>query len=302
MGNAELTESASRDGQDASFRTHGYAADMNESVAYPNLFRPLDLGFTTLRNRVLMGSMHTGLEDRAADFPKLAAYFGERAAGGVGLIVTGGFSPNLVGWLKPFAGRILRSELWRFTRRSVPRGVALGMLVGIIVPFAQILFAALLSTTVRANVPVAALTTFVTNPVTTPAIWVAAYWVGSLLLRIDAATVVAPVNTAIEQTDLQHFLEWLTGATMVTAFGLIVIALVSAVLSYVRNNFGNSGTFTSTRPGRFKSTSIKSGRDDARIHSTRPRFELSDISCAIIEYKRPDKPLSPLPESRRPSV
>ena len=79
---------------------------MNESIAYPNLFRPLDLGFTTLRNRVLMGSMHTGLEDRAADFPKLAAYFGERAAGGVGLIVTGGFSPNLVGWLKPFAGRI----------------------------------------------------------------------------------------------------------------------------------------------------------------------------------------------------
>ncbi len=51
-----------------------------------------------------MGSMHTGLEDRAADFPKLAAYFAERAAGGVGLIVTGGFSPNLAGWLKPFGG------------------------------------------------------------------------------------------------------------------------------------------------------------------------------------------------------
>jgi 2,4-dienoyl-CoA reductase (NADPH2) len=64
---------------------------------------PLDLGFTRLRNRVLMGSMHTGLEDRGGDFPKLAAYFAERAAGGVGLIVTGGFAPNLVGWLKPFA-------------------------------------------------------------------------------------------------------------------------------------------------------------------------------------------------------
>lgn len=71
---------------------------------YPHLFAPLDLGFCTLRNRVLMGSMHTGLEDRAADFPKLAAYFAERAAGGVGLIVTGGFSPNLAGWLKPFGG------------------------------------------------------------------------------------------------------------------------------------------------------------------------------------------------------
>lgn len=136
-------------------------------------------------------------------------------------------------FVRPFAHRVLRSDLWRFTRRSVPRGVALGLVVGIIVPFAQILFAALLSATVRANVPLAALMTFVTNPATTPAIWVAAYWVGKWLLRIDAATIVAPVNTAIEQTDLQHFLEWLTGATMVTAFGLIVIALVSAVLSYV---------------------------------------------------------------------
>src|SRR3546814_6175119 len=66
----------------------------------------LDLGFTTLRNRVLMGSMHTGLEDHRRDFPKLAAYFAERAEGGVGMMVTGGFSPNLVGWLKPFAGKL----------------------------------------------------------------------------------------------------------------------------------------------------------------------------------------------------
>jgi 2,4-dienoyl-CoA reductase (NADPH2) len=73
---------------------------------YPHLFRPLDLGFATLRNRILMGSMHTGLEDRARDFPKLAAYFAERAAGGAGLIVTGGFAPNIVGWLKPFAGKL----------------------------------------------------------------------------------------------------------------------------------------------------------------------------------------------------
>lgn len=78
----------------------------HEPTPYPHLFAPLDLGFATLRNRVLMGSMHTGLEDRARDFPKLAAYFAERAAGGVGLMVTGGFSPNLVGWLKPFAGKL----------------------------------------------------------------------------------------------------------------------------------------------------------------------------------------------------
>ena len=78
---------------------------MNPS-AYPHLFTPLDLGICTLPNRVLMGSMHTGLEDRARDFPKLAAYLRERAEGGVGLIVTGGVSPNLVGWLKPFGAKL----------------------------------------------------------------------------------------------------------------------------------------------------------------------------------------------------
>ena len=84
------------------------------TTTYPHLLAPLDLGFTTLRNRVLMGSMHTGLEDRAADFPKLAAYFAERAKGGVGLMVTGGFAPNLRGWLKPFASRM--SMPWHVRR------------------------------------------------------------------------------------------------------------------------------------------------------------------------------------------
>ncbi len=79
---------------------------MTTPSPYPHLFSPLDLGFTTLRNRILMGSMHTGLEDRARDFPKLAAYFAERAAGGVGLIVTGGFAPNMMGWLAPFGGKL----------------------------------------------------------------------------------------------------------------------------------------------------------------------------------------------------
>jgi 2,4-dienoyl-CoA reductase (NADPH2) len=73
---------------------------------FPHLLAPLDLGFTRLPNRVLMGSMHTGLEDRAQDFPKLAAYFAERARGGVGLMVTGGIAPNAAGWTKPFAGTL----------------------------------------------------------------------------------------------------------------------------------------------------------------------------------------------------
>ncbi|SFO08405.1 NADPH-dependent 2,4-dienoyl-CoA reductase [Amycolatopsis rubida] len=76
---------------------------------YPNLLSPLDLGFTKLRNRVLMGSMHTGLEDRASRFPQLAEYYAERARGGVGLIVTGGFAPNRTGWLLPLASKLSTS-------------------------------------------------------------------------------------------------------------------------------------------------------------------------------------------------
>ena len=72
---------------------------------YPNLFAPLDLGFTTLKNRVLMGSMHTGLED-GNKHDRLAAYFAERARGDVGLIITGGYAPNRAGWVKPFAGKL----------------------------------------------------------------------------------------------------------------------------------------------------------------------------------------------------
>ena len=73
---------------------------------FPHLLEPLDLGFTTLRNRTIMGSMHTGLEDRARDFDRLAAFFAERAKGGAGLIVTGGFSPNIEGSFYPGASKM----------------------------------------------------------------------------------------------------------------------------------------------------------------------------------------------------
>ena len=76
---------------------------------YPNLLAPLDLGFTTLKNRVLMGSMHTGLED-GNNHDRLATYFAERARGEVGLIVTGGYAPNRAGWVKPFAGKLTKSR------------------------------------------------------------------------------------------------------------------------------------------------------------------------------------------------
>ncbi|WBQ06646.1 NADPH-dependent 2,4-dienoyl-CoA reductase [Kribbella sp. CA-293567] len=78
----------------------------SDTAEYPNLLAPLDLGHVTLKNRVIMGSMHTGLEDRAKDLPKLAAYFAERARGGVGLIVTGGYAPNRTGWLTPFGSKL----------------------------------------------------------------------------------------------------------------------------------------------------------------------------------------------------
>ncbi|MEM6378138.1 MAG: 2,4-dienoyl-CoA reductase FMN-binding domain-containing protein, partial [Bacteroidota bacterium] len=76
------------------------------STKYPHLLKPLDLGFTTLKNRVLMGSMHTGLEEAKGGFEKMAAYFAERAKGQVGLIVTGGIAPNREGWVGPFAAKM----------------------------------------------------------------------------------------------------------------------------------------------------------------------------------------------------
>lgn len=80
--------------------------------SYPALLAPLDLGFVTLKNRALMGSMHTGLEDKARDYPALARYFAKRAS--AGLIVTGGIAPNRVGWLAPLAGKLSsRRELAR---------------------------------------------------------------------------------------------------------------------------------------------------------------------------------------------
>ncbi|SEB35442.1 2,4-dienoyl-CoA reductase (NADPH2) [Tenacibaculum sp. MAR_2009_124] len=73
---------------------------------YKHIFEPLDLGFTTLKNRILMGSMHTGLEEEKNGIEKIATYYAERARGGVGLIVTGGIAPNIQGWTAPFSARM----------------------------------------------------------------------------------------------------------------------------------------------------------------------------------------------------
>lgn len=89
---------------------------------YPHLFEPLDLGFTTLKNRLVMGSMHTGLEDRFYNYGKLAAYFAERAKGGVAMMITGGISPNREGWLLP-AGGTMNSKMDVINHQRVTRAV-----------------------------------------------------------------------------------------------------------------------------------------------------------------------------------
>ena len=85
-------------------------------MAYQKLLQPLDLGFTTLKNRVIMGSMHTGLEEEKQGFSKLAAFYAERAKGGVGLIITGGISPNFRGNLVPFGSQL--SFWWQTSKHK----------------------------------------------------------------------------------------------------------------------------------------------------------------------------------------
>ena len=89
---------------------------------YPHLLSPLQVGSHELRNRVIMGSMHTGLEDRSKNLPKLAAYFAERAKGGVALSITGGYAPNWHGWLLP-GGSLMASQRMADKHRLVTDAV-----------------------------------------------------------------------------------------------------------------------------------------------------------------------------------
>lgn len=135
-------------------------------------------------------------------------------------------------WLRPFAGNVLRPELWRFTRRSVPRGAALGLFIGVIIPMAHFVVAAVLAVFVRANVPAALIATFIGNPLTVAGLWWAGYRIGEAMLHADAMTQVAPVATAMQQTQTDQLLQRLTGAGEDTALGLFVIATVCAVVGY----------------------------------------------------------------------
>jgi uncharacterized protein (DUF2062 family) len=139
--------------------------------------------------------------------------------------------------LRPVAHRVLAPALWRFTRRSVPRGVALGMIAGFLFPVAQIAIAALFALPFRANVPVAALTTFITNPLTTPILWYVAYRIGSWLLHADVPVVSQVAQPVAEQaTGWLHWatsgLHWLWAQGPSFGLGLIVLTTACAVAGY----------------------------------------------------------------------
>lgn len=134
-------------------------------------------------------------------------------------------------YLAPIAHRFLSPELWRFTRRSVPRGVALGLFAAFIIPIGQIFLAAFLALPSRANVPLAALVTFVTNPFTLPFWLVVANRIGEFLLRFDAAS--AGISAASADGGSWAFLTMVYEVGAATILGCLVLAVVSPILGWV---------------------------------------------------------------------
>ena len=135
-------------------------------------------------------------------------------------------------WLKPFGQRIAHSELWRFTRRSVPRAVFAGLFIGIflMVPGLQIVGAALLSMPLRANIPIAAAMTFLSNPLTTPFFLLAAIDVGG---RIGFHTNLASFM-ALRGESVGRWMQWLfSDAAPALVAGLFLIGLGVALVGYI---------------------------------------------------------------------
>ncbi|MDP8994829.1 MAG: DUF2062 domain-containing protein [Pseudomonadota bacterium] len=136
-------------------------------------------------------------------------------------------------WIKPFGTRVMASEYWRFTRRSVPRGAAVGLWVGIfaLIPGVQIVGSALLSLPFRANIPLAAAMTFLTNPATTPFLILAALEIGSFLgFRTDIASFYALRDSG---AGLGGWVSWLfSDAAPALVSGLFIIATMVALVAY----------------------------------------------------------------------
>lgn len=133
--------------------------------------------------------------------------------------------------LRPFAPHLTHSSLWRFTRRSVPRGVALGLFVGFIIPVLHTVIAAILAIPTRANIAVAAVATLVVNPLTIPLMYYAAYRVGSWELHQDSA-LVNPAAAERFSSELGRILFWIHHASGPIAVGILTLAVAAATIGY----------------------------------------------------------------------
>ena len=134
--------------------------------------------------------------------------------------------------LRPFASHLSHSSLWRLTRRSVPRGVALGLFVAVIIPVMHTAIAALLAIPTRANVAVAALFTLVVNPITIPPLYYAAYRIGSWELHHDVG-IVNPAAAERFSSELSRLLFWIHQASGSIVIGVLTIAAGSALIGYL---------------------------------------------------------------------
>lgn len=134
--------------------------------------------------------------------------------------------------LRPFAAPLSNPALWRFTHRSVPRGVALGLFVGIIIPFMHTIIAAVLAIPTRANVAVTAALTLVINPLTIPPLYYAAYRIGSFELHHES-TLVNPAAAERFSGELSRLLFWIHQASGPIALGVLTIAVGAALSGYL---------------------------------------------------------------------
>ncbi|MBA4080154.1 MAG: DUF2062 domain-containing protein [Erythrobacter sp.] len=161
-------------------------------------------------------------------------------------------------YLAPIAHRFLSPELWRFTRRSVPRGVALGLFAAFIIPIGQIFLAAFLALPSRANVPLAALVTFVTNPFTLPFWLVVANKVGNFTLRLDAAgPALANAESGKGAWAMLIDLFQMAGAT---AFGFIVLATLTPVIGWMLSGWVWRAVVSRKRARRLKAMEARLDR------------------------------------------
>jgi len=133
--------------------------------------------------------------------------------------------------LRPFAPRLTQPALWRMTRRSVPRAVALGLFVGIIIPFMHTAIAALLAIPLRANVAISAAVTLLINPLTIPPLYYAAYRIGAWELHYDAS-LMNPAAAERFSSELSRLLFWIHHASGPIALGVLSIAVATAALGY----------------------------------------------------------------------